>query len=417
MGATGKGVDWIVKLLVINAGSSSVKFTLFQMPDQKVLAGGMVERIGLDGTRLTYKNWQGCAIDREAAVADTAQAVGLVTALLTNDVNGVLKSIEEITAVGHRVVHGGEKMTSPVIIDSEVKTVIRECFELAPLHNPPNMEGIEACEVHLPQATQVAVFDTAFHTTIPEEAYLYGLPYRFYREYQIRRYGFHGISHKYVAHEAARFCRQPIEALKIITCHLGNGSSMTAVRHGKSVDTSMGFTPLEGLIMGTRCGDLDPAIVPFLMGRKQIAPQEIDQILNSRSGLLGLAEIGSSDMRDILAAREAGNRLADSAIRSFCYRIKKYVGAYTAVMGGLDVLVFTAGIGQHCPLVRWLVCEGLEDLKGFGIALDARKNETMADLPAAIHADHSAVKVLVIATNEEKEIAQEVGRVLAARSN
>ncbi len=401
-----------MKLLVINAGSSSVKFTLFHMPVQKVLASGMVERIGLGGTRLTFENWRGSQIGVEAAVTDTAQAVGLITTLLTDKRDGALKSIEEIVAVGHRVVHGGERMTSPVVIDPEVKRIIRECFELAPLHNPPNMEGIEACEAYLPLATQVAVFDTAFHATIPEEAYLYGLPYRFYREYQIRRYGFHGISHKYVAHEAARFCKQPIEQLKIITCHLGNGSSMTAVRHGKSVDTSMGFTPLEGLIMGTRCGDLDPAIVPFLMGRKQIEPQEIDHILNSQSGLLGLAEIGSSDMRDILAARSEGNRLADSAVRSFCYRIKKYLGAYAAAMGGLDVLVFTAGIGQHCPLVRRLVCEGLEGLNGLGIVLDVKKNEDHANLPAAIHADHSVVKILVIATNEEKEIAQEVMRVL-----
>lgn len=401
-----------MKLLVINAGSSSVKFTLFQMHAQEVLANGMVERIGLGGTRLTYENWRGSNIGAEAAVTDTAQAVGLITTLLTDKRDGVLKSIEEIAAVGHRVVHGGEKMTSPVVIDPEVKSIIRECFELAPLHNPPNMEGIEACEAYLPQATQVAVFDTAFHTTIPEEAFLYGLPYRFYREYQIRRYGFHGISHNYVAHEAARFCKQPIEQLKIITCHLGNGSSMTAVRHGKSVDTSMGFTPLEGLIMGTRCGDLDPAIVPFLMGRKQIEPQEIDHILNSESGLLGLAEIGSSDMRDVLAARAEGNRQADRALRAFCYRIKKYLGAYAAAMNGLDVLVFTAGIGEHCPIVRRLVCDGLESLNSLGIVLDAKKNEDHASLPAAIHAEHSAVKILVIATNEEKEIAQAVMRVL-----
>lgn len=405
-----------MKLLVINAGSSSVKFTLFQMPHQEVLASGMVERIGMGGTRFMYRNWMGRKAGKEIPVTDAAQAVGLITSFLTDKRDGVLKSIGEVAAVGHRVVHGGEKMTAPVVIDHEVKSIIKGCFELAPLHNPPNMEGIKACEAHLPRSIQVAVFDTAFHTTVPEEAYLYGLPYRFYREYGIRRYGFHGISHKYVSHEAARFCNQPIEQLKIITCHLGNGSSMTAVKHGKSVDTSMGFTPLEGLIMGTRCGDLDPAIVPFLMDRKQIEPQQIDRVLNSESGLLGLAEIGSSDMRDILAARSRGNRLADTALRTFCYRIKKYLGAYAVAMGGLDVLVFTAGIGEHCPIVRQLVCEGLEGLNGFGIVVDARKNEDAAPLPAAIHDAHSAVKVFVIATNEEKEIAQEVLRVLEAPS-
>jgi acetate kinase len=403
-------------ILVINAGSSSVKFTLFDMSSHTALASGIVERIGLPGTQFHYRNGKGLSHHEEVAVGDTRQAVGIITAHLTHGERGAIRSLRDITAVGHRVVHGGGEVSQPVVVDGEIKRIIRTCFELAPLHNPYNLKGIESCEAMLPRVPQVAVFDTAFHTTIPEHAYLYGLPYRMAKEHRIRRYGFHGTSHKYVSEEAARFLGVQPTGLKTVTCHLGNGCSITAVDGGKSVDTSMGFTPLEGLIMGTRCGDIDPAIILYLMEHKGMNPGEVRELLNKRSGLLGLAEVGSSDLRDIVAARAKGNRQADTAVRTFCYRIKKYIGAYAAVMGGLDVIVFTAGIGENSPSIRELVCEGLEDrARGLGIDLDPGKNAAGNGKLCAIHSEKSKVKVLVVPTKEEKEIASQTLHVLQLR--
>ena len=399
-------------ILVINAGSSSVKFTLFGPDAQTALAGGIVERIGFDGTRLMYRNHRGDRSETLVVVANADAAVGEIVSALTHPAHGVLKDIRQVTAVGHRVVHGGEKLTHPVVVDADVKAYLNECARFAPLHNPHNLKGIEASERHIPAAVQVAVFDTAFHATIPPHAFLYGLPYRFYREDHIRRYGFHGISHKYVAEEAARFLGLPLAGLRLITCHLGNGCSMAAVKGGHSIDTSMGFTPLEGLIMGTRCGDIDPAAVLHLMEHRQLGIGAMNDLLNKQSGMLGLAETGSNDLRDILAARDAGNPQATVALEAFCYRIKKYIGSYAAAMGGLDVLVFTAGIGENSPDVRWMACDGLGAAAGFGIALDPDTNAAAGNRPREIQAAGSRVKVLVIPTNEELEIAREVLQII-----
>ncbi len=401
-----------MKILVINAGSSSVKFTLFDIEDYKVLATGIVERIGLAGTGLKYKRSDQATVEKEVQVKDTRAAVGLITKHLIDDRHGVIGDVHEIGAVGHRVVHGGEKITQPVIINDEVKEVITECFELAPLHNPPNLKGIEACEEHFPDAPQVAVFDTAFHATIPEHAYLYGLPYKLYRENKIRRYGFHGVSHKYVSTEAAKFLRRSLPDTKIITCHLGNGCSVTAVDGGKSIDTSMGFTPLEGLIMGTRCGDLDPAIVFYLMEYMNLNHDQINRLLNTQSGLLGLAEIGSSDLRDILHAMENGNERAKSAVLAFVYRIKKYIGAYAAVLGSVDAVVFTGGIGENSPLVRQLAFQGLESGKIFGALVDPIKNASANGKICEIQTIDSRIHILLVPTNEELEIARQTWQVL-----
>ncbi|MFO7710009.1 MAG: acetate kinase [Desulfobacterales bacterium] len=394
-------------ILVINAGSSSVKFTLFGADAATPSAGGIVERIGLIHPRFKFSTAAGASFEQEVGDADADAAVGTILSALTDPQTGVLGSVKEISAVGHRVVHGGEALTRPVIINAAVKAVIAECARIAPLHNPPNLAGIEACEHRIPHAVQVAVFDTAFHATIPPHAFLYGLPYRFYREDRIRRYGFHGISHKYVSEEAARFLGRPLAELCIITCHLGNGCSITAVKGGKSIDTSMGFTPLEGLIMGTRCGDLDPAVVLHLMAHRQLSTEAANNLLNKQSGMLGMAEIGSSDLRDVVEARDKGNALASTALEAFCYRVKKYIGAYTAAMGGLDALVFTAGIGENSPEVRQRVCQGLEAPGGLGIALDPSKNGLRAGVARAVHAEGSCVRILVIPTNEELEIARE----------
>jgi acetate kinase len=338
-------------ILVINAGSSSVKFTLFDRDGETVRASGIVERIGFDCTRLKYRGREGQTRDYLVPVADAHQAVGTILAALTHRDHGVIGSIQEIAAVGHRVVHGGEDLTHPTVIDDRVKSIILKCCRLAPLHNPPNLAGIEACERHISGAVQVAVFDTAFHATIPPHAFLYGLPRRFYAQDRIRRYGFHGISHKYVSEEAARFLGIAVDGLCMITCHLGNGCSMTAVKGGRSIDTSMGFTPLEGLVMGTRCGDIDPAAVLHLMEQNGHSPAEMNDLLNKQSGLLALAGIGSNDMRDIISAADRGSHEAALALDIFCYRIRKYIGAFAAAMGGLEVLIFTAGIGENSPEV------------------------------------------------------------------
>ena len=389
-------------ILIINAGSSSVKFTLFKKDDLQMMIDGVVERIGLKGTKIHTKNAEGKRISKETHVADTRQAVGLIADLLTDKNDNDIQPGVDIAGIGHRVVHGGEMISRSVVVDDRVKQIIRECFELAPLHNPPNLEGIEACEDIFPGVPQVAVFDTAFHTTLPEYAYLYGLPYALYKEDKIRRYGFHGTSHQYVCRTAADFLNKPLEELKIISCHLGNGCSVTAVDGGRSIDTSMGFTPLEGLMMGTRCGDLDPAIVFYLMEHKQLDPRQINDLLNKQSGLLGLAGIGSSDLRDIFEASESGNQQTNTAIGVFTYRIKKYIGAYAFALGGIDAVVFTAGIGENSPGIREMVCRGLE---GLGIVMDTEKNVAGNLAEREIQHNDSRVKILVIPTNEEKQIA------------
>ncbi len=389
-------------ILIINAGSSSVKFTLFKKDDLQMMIDGVVERIGLKGTKIHTKNAEGKRISKETHVVDTRQAVGLIADLLTDKNDNDIQPGVDIAGIGHRVVHGGEMISRSVVVDDRVKQIIRECFELAPLHNPPNLEGIEACEDIFPGVPHVAVFDTAFHTTIPEYAYLYGLPYALYKEDKIRRYGFHGTSHQYVCRTAADFLNKPLEELKIISCHLGNGCSVTAVDGGRSIDTSMGFTPLEGLMMGTRCGDLDPAIVFYLMEHKQLDPRQINDLLNKQSGLLGLAGIGSSDLRDIFEASESGNQQTNTAIGVFTYRIKKYIGAYAFALGGIDAVVFTAGIGENSPGIREMVCWGLE---GLGIVMDTEKNVAGNLAEREIQHNDSRVKILVIPTNEEKQIA------------
>jgi len=391
-----------MNILVINAGSSSVKFTLFGVEDDTVMATGIVERIGLRGTQLYYRNLRGDEIKMNAEVVDTSQAIGAMTSLLMDEKLGVIRSKEEISAIGHRVVHGGEKIKTSTLITTEVKKIIEECFELAPLHNPPNMEGIKTCEANFRGIPQAAVFDTAFHNTLPDFAYLYGLPYHLYQEDKIRKYGFHGTSHQYVCQAAAELLKQPLDELKIISCHLGNGCSITAVDKGESIDTSMGFTPLEGLIMGTRCGDLDPAIVFYLMEHKSLDSRQINELLNKQSGLLGLAGTGSSDLRDILADGEKGNQQAETAVNAFVYRIKKYIGAYTAAMGGLNAIVFTAGIGENSTLIREMVCSGLE---GLGIILDPEKNARVNRKSGQVQRDQSRVKIMVVPTNEERAIA------------
>jgi acetate kinase len=399
-------------ILVINAGSSSVKFTLFEMPGTARLATGIVERIGTEGTRLHYTARGRKPEVREAAITDVHGAVVAMTTLLTDQCYGVIASSAEIAAVGHRVVHGGEKISVPVVIDARIKGIIQECYDLAPLHNPPNMRGIEACEEQFPGVAQVAVFDTAFHAAMPPQAFLYGLPHSFYTQDKIRRYGFHGSSHKYVCTQAARYLKRPLNKLRLISCHLGNGCSIAAVKGGQSIDTSMGLTPLEGLIMGTRCGDIDPAIVFHVMTHKQIGPQALYQVLNRESGLWGLAGVGSSDVRDILAAAQAGNARARTALEVFAYRVRKYIGAYTAVLGRVDAIIFTAGIGENAPLIREWALEGMDDDGGVGVQLDRRKNEHPCDGIREIQAAGTRPHVLVIPTDEAKEIALQTLGVL-----
>jgi len=399
-------------VLVINSGSSSVKFTLFDIKDEKVLAKGIVERICLEGTQIAYTSYHGKKLTRSVTVSNARDAVSKIVECLVHEEYGVIESSSAVAAIGHRVVHGGEKIHTSVIIDQNVKNIIEEYFILAPLHNPPNLEGIEACERIFSDVPQVAVFDTAFHTTLPEHAYLYGLPYHLYTEDKVRRYGFHGTSHRYVSCEAAKFVGRPLKDLKIITCHMGNGTSITAVDGGMSVDTSMGFTPLEGTVMGTRCGTIDAAIVTYLMEYKKFDPEQVNALLNKQSGFLGMAEVGSSDVRDVLSAMEKGNPRAAAAIKVFVYQIRKYLGAYTAAMNGLDAVVFTGGIGEKSSLIRKMVCNGNQGLDTLGIHLDPAKNDSVGEAACEIQASDSRVSILVIPTDEEKEIARQTAVLL-----
>ncbi|MFL0249890.1 acetate/propionate family kinase [Clostridium neuense] len=396
-----------MKVLVVNCGSSSLKYQLINMEDEAVLAKGLVERIGIEGSVLTHKvNGEKYVI--EEPMKDHTIAIKLVLNALVDKKHGVIKDMNEISAVGHRVVHGGEKYAKSVLIDDEVMKSIEECSKLAPLHNPPNIIGINACKELMPNTPMVAVFDTAFHQTMPDYAYLYALPYDLYKKHGIRRYGFHGTSHKFVSKAAADFLGKDIKDLKTVVCHLGGGASVTAVNGGKSVDTSMGFTPLAGLVMGTRSGDIDPAIVSFMIKELNMTPEEVDTTLNKKSGILGLSEIGS-DMRDIKKGVREDNPRAKLVFNVFHYRIKKFIGAYAAAMNGLDCLVFTGGIGENSPENRHEICKDMDFL---GIKADEEKNKEAIGIDTDISAKDSKVKVLVIPTNEELMIARDTKEIV-----
>ena len=395
-----------MRILVINAGSSSLKYQLFRMEDQRVLAKGLCERIGIEGGRVIHKL---DGRDKYQAMVDMpthSAAMKVVSDLLTGHETGAVRSMSEIDAVGHRVVHGGEYFNESVVVDDKVISAIEECIPLAPLHNPPNLIGIRACSEILGSVPQVAVFDTAFHQTMPQMAYLYSLPYKYYEHMKVRRYGFHGTSHRYVACRAAEILGRDLSGLKLITCHMGNGSSLAAVKEGSSIDTSMGFTPLEGVPMGTRSGNIDPAIIKFIMEKDDITIDEVDKILNKKSGVLGISGV-SSDFRDLDQAVENGNERARAALDVFCYSVKKYIGAYAAAMAGCDALIFTAGVGENNILIRERIASGLAYM---GLELDEDKNRS-ANGECVISSGNSPGKILVIPTNEELVIATDTQRL------
>lgn len=390
-----------MNILVINCGSSSLKYQLIDMETENPLASGLVERIAIEGSILTQKaNGEKYVV--EVPMKDHNDAIKLVLEALIHPTHGVIKSMDEIQAVGHRIVHGGEKYSQSVVIDEAVMKELEECSKLAPLHNPPNIIGINACKELMPNVPMVGVFDTAFHQTMPEKAYLYAIPYALYKNHHIRKYGFHGTSHKYVAIKAAEALGKDIKDLKIVVCHLGNGSSISAVKGGVSVDTSMGFTPLQGLCMGTRAGDIDPAVVTYLIKELGYSAEEVDNLLNKQSGLLGISGI-SSDFRDILEGRKVNNPNAINAFDIFTYRVKQYIGSYVAAMGGVDAIVFTAGVGENAIESREAVLSGLEFM---GVEFDNEKNQIRGEF-AEITKDGSKVKAFVIPTNEELMIAKD----------
>ena len=390
-----------MNILVINCGSSSLKYQLINSETEGVLAKGLCERIGIDGM-LTYQPEGGEKEKSEIAMPTHTEAINAVLAALTNEKSGVIKSLSEVGAVGHRVVHGGEKFTSSCLNNDESMKAIEECNDLAPLHNPANLIGIRACQELMPGVPMVAVFDTAFHQTMPDVAYTYGIPYEYYEKYKVRRYGFHGTSHSYVSKRTAEIVGKPYDQMKIIVCHLGNGASISAVNCGKSVDTSMGLTPLEGLVMGTRSGDLDPAIIDFVGKKEGLSLDEMNEVLNKKSGMLGISGV-SSDGRDLEAAAETGNKRAQLALDVFDYRVIKYIGAYAAAMNGVDAIAFTAGIGENNIKMRKDVCSSLTYL---GVKLDEEKNNVRGE-ERIISADDSKVQVLLVPTNEELAIARE----------
>ena len=396
-----------MNVLVINCGSSSLKFQLINSDTEEVLAKGLCERIGIDG-KLTYQPAGGEKEKTDLAMPTHEEAIQYVINALTNEKTGVVKSLDEIGAVGHRVVHGGEKFASSAIITEEMKKAVEECNELAPLHNPANLIGIAACEKLMPGTPMVGVFDTAFHQTMPQKAYMYGLPYEYYEKYKVRRYGFHGTSHSFVSKRAAEILGVPYDQTKTIVCHLGNGSSVTAVMNGKSIDTSMGLTPLEGLVMGTRSGDIDPAILEFIAKKEDLDIDGLMDVVNKKSGVYGLSGNLSSDFRDLWDAADAGNEKAKVALEVFAYRVAKYVGAYVAAMNGVDNIVFTAGIGENDHGVRELV---LGYLGYLGIEIDEEANNTRGQ-EIMISKPGSKVNVLVIPTNEELAIARETVALL-----
>lgn len=397
-----------MKVLVINCGSSSLKYQLINMENEFVMAKGLVERIGIEGSILTHRPDGMDKVIIEQPMKDHKDAIKLVLDALVDSKHGVIKEMNEISAVGHRVVHGGEKYAGSVLVTDDVMKALDENTHLAPLHNPPNIIGIEACKALMPSTPMVAVFDTAFHQTMPKEAFMYALPYELYEKHGIRRYGFHGTSHRFVSETAAKMLGKDIKDCKIITCHLGNGASVAAVKNGKSVDTSMGFTPLEGLVMGTRCGDMDPAIVTFLQKEAGMSADDVNNLMNKKSGVLGLSGV-SSDFRDIEGAAAEGNERAQMALDVYHYRVRKYIGAYAAAMGGVDAVVFTAGLGENSPTTRLDICNGLEFL---GIKVDADKNNVRGKA-VDVSADSATVKVFVIPTDEELMIARDTKEIVA----
>lgn len=391
-----------MKVLVVNAGSSSIKYQVFDMTDESVLAKGLVDRVGIPGTTLEHKPTGKDEVVIKKDLPDHTEGMKLVLDVLVNPEYGCIKSMDEIGAVGHRVVHGGEEFASSVVIDDHVKNVIKDCFEIAPLHNPPNLMGIEACQALMPNVSHVAVFDTAFHQTMEPDNYMYALPYEVYEKYRVRRYGFHGTSHFYVSHRAAEMLGKPYEECKIITLHLGNGASMAAIKGGKVVDTSMGFTPLEGLVMGTRSGDIDPAIVFYLMEKLEMNTKEANNYFNKKAGMLGLSGV-SNDLRDILEAAKAGNERAQIALDVYYNKVKGYIGNYMAKLNGCDCLVFTAGVGENGYDVRECICSNLDFL---GVKMDNEKNKVRGKEVDVATAD-SKVRIFVIPTNEELVIARD----------
>ena len=393
-------------VLVVNCGSSSLKYQLINMDNEEVMAKGLVEKIGLSDSLLTHK-WNGQKKEVAQSIPDHKVAVKLVLDILTE--SGVIKSLSEIDAVGHRVVHGGEEFAASTVITDDVMKALEKCSAFAPLHNPANIIGINACAEIMPGVPQVAVFDTAFHQTMPAQAYMYGLPYELYKENGIRRYGFHGTSHRYVAGEIAKVLGKKVEDLRIINCHLGNGSSLCAIKNGKSVDTTMGFTPLAGVLMGTRCGDIDPAIVTTVMDQKGLSTKDMDTLMNKKSGVLGISGV-SSDFRDLGDAAKEGNERAQLALDMFHYQVRKEIGAFAAAMGGVDVITFTAGVGENGIEDRAAICKGLEYL---GAKLDPEKNNVRGK-DAEISTADSTVKLYVIPTNEELMIARDTKELVSA---
>ncbi len=401
-----------VNVLVVNAGSSSLKFTMYAMDKEKFLARGIVERIGMNEPFLKYERYDGKSFKEQALVSTHEEALELVCAKLVDPETGVLNSLMDVEAIGHRVVHGGENFHDSVIVTNEVKNNIRECASLAPLHNPPNLGGIEACQLVFEDVPNVAVFDTAFHHSMPASSYLYAIPYEYYEKFGIRKYGFHGTSHKFVSYATADMLGSPLGELKLITAHLGNGASITAVERGNVLDTSMGMTPLNGLVMGTRCGDIDPAVVLYL-ARRGMTPDDIDRLLNKCSGLMGVSGIGSGDMRDNIAAAEAGNMQAQRALRMFVQRLVSYIGSYFTILGGADAVVFTGGIGENSAYIREEVVKKLDCL---GCYLDVEKNKHTFGRPAIISTPESKLKAIVMPTNEELMIARETVKLLTVPS-
>lgn len=397
-----------MKILVINSGSSSLKYQLIDYSDKSVLAKGLCERIGIEGPLFSHEDAKGYRIKKqERPMPSHKEAVRYMLEALLDKDHPVIHSLDEIAAIGHRVLHGGPFFSAPVKVSDEVKDAIRTCFTWGPLHNPANLTGIEVCEEMMPAIPQVCVFDTAFHQTMPPEAYMYGLPYRYYEDYSIRRYGFHGTSHAYVSKRCAALTKKDPKTLRLVTCHLGNGSSFAAVVGGICRDTSMGLTPLAGILMGTRCGDIDPAIVPYIAAREQKTAAEIDTLMNKQSGVLGISGV-SSDFRDLDEAAAAGNERAKLALSMFRYQATKIIGSYAAAMGGLDALVFTAGIGENDPAMREAICRNLAFL---GVAIDADENN-MRGREACVSTPDSAVEVFVIPTNEELAIAEQTVELL-----
>lgn len=392
-----------MKILVLNCGSSSLKYQLIDSDSENVLAKGVCERIGMDGSSISHQAYDNPKVNEVYTMNDHTAAVKKVIEKLCDANDGVIASLSEIDAVGHRMVHGGEKFTSSVMINDEVIAAIEECNDLAPLHNPANLIGVRSCQEIMPNVPMVAVFDTAFHQTMPQKAYMYGIPYEYYQKYKIRRYGFHGTSHDFVSKRAAEILGKDRKDLKIIVCHLGNGASISAVKYGESIDTSMGLTPLEGLIMGTRSGDLDPAIVSFIAEKENLTASEVNDILNKQSGVLGLSNGTSNDFRDLVEASNAGNEIAKMALETYAYRVGKYIGAYTAAMQGVDVIVFTAGAGENNAAVRAMIGQYIEYL---GTNIHAERNQIRGE-EIILSDDGAKVTTMIVPTNEELAIARE----------